>query len=422
MLLRSLPLYAARVVSVSLIESMPSPGKGESIPGSHATLTFHLHRFHDKESFGVDCAFEPFSGSEKQCFVRGMDTNLIASSAALQSVLGDRKPAHTRSIRVTSINGIAKLTKTTVRELFGTKSDVVVQCTVSTAVTSTPDPRCVDTGAEGDDDDAEAAHTPKRPRRNAKIPVTDAFPADDIDVGSSSPKNAAKRRGWRTRGLSRKHPKVSKKRRRYSGARSPVQERISDDTDLTVDDSVSTDAEALSTAVTSGADNINAAGVETLHKLEPETAVMPRRTRGRHPRKRDALLDPKWRGTTSEQETPDDVWFTHAESTPLGNGEDGDARLEKVAVPTRKRRGRPPKTTMVDAPTEAETTEAAKPGRRRMASDLSELKQKKTSRRPGRPRKQDKAEEERELTQIPVASLREEPEDQAEGIDAELEL
>lgn len=417
--MRSLPLYAVRVVSVSLIESMPFPGMGRPPTGSHATLTFHLHRFRNSESFGVDCKFQSFGGCDEQCFVRGMSADLVASSAALKSVLGNGKAAHTNSVRVTSINGIASLTKTTVQELFDSGRDVIVQCAVSAVADSPSDPRQVDTGMEREEDEAEATRTPKKRGRKPKVPVTGALGADDTEVVGAPSKNGAKRRGRRARGLSLKNPKVSKKRLRYSGARSVVKQMTRKDTDLSVDDGLSADAEAVDETAASAADEINAAALETLHKLAP---VAPVRTRGRRSTKREALLDPKWRSTAVGQ-TSDDFWFTHAEATPAEGGEDDEARPEDAAVPTRKRRGRPAKMAVVDAPTEVETMGVAKRGRRRSAGRLFEVeKQKKTPGRRGRPRKMDKVADVLDVTQAAEASSSEEPAEQSEDADAELEF
>ncbi|CAJ1991287.1 protein of unknown function - conserved [Leishmania donovani] len=400
MLLRSLPLYAVRVVSASLIESMPSPGMGCPTTGSHATLTFHLHRLHNSESFGVDCDFQSVGGCDEQCFVRGMSADLVASSAALKSVLGDGKAARTSSVRVTSINGIARLTKAAVRELFDSGRDVVVQCAVSAVAGSPSDPRQFDTGLEREEDGAEATRTPKKRGRKPKAPVTGALGSDDTEIVGTSSKNAVKRPGRRARGLSLKKPKVSKKRLRYSGARSAVRQMTSKETDLPADD-------------------IDAAALETLHKVAP---VKPVRTRGRRSTKREALLDAKWRSTAAG-ETSDDVWFAYAEATPAEGGEDDEARPEDAAVPTRRRRGRPAKMAAADAPTEAETVAAAKRGRRRPASRTFEPeKQKKTSGRRGRPRKMDKAVEILGTTQAAEVSSKEKPAEQSEAADAELEF
>ncbi|CBZ36502.1 hypothetical protein, unknown function [Leishmania donovani] len=419
MLLRSLPLYAVRVVSASLIESMPSPGMGCPTTGSHATLTFHLHRLHNSESFGVDCDFQSVGGCDEQCFVRGMSADLVASSAALKSVLGDGKAARTSSVRVTSINGIARLTKAAVRELFDSGRDVVVQCAVSAVAGSPSDPRQFDTGLEREEDGAEATRTPKKRGRKPKAPVTGALGSDDTEIVGTSSKNAVKRPGRRARGLSLKKPKVSKKRLRYSGARSAVRQMTSKETDMPADDSVSADAEAVDPASASAADDIDAAALETLHKLAP---VKPVRTRGRRSTKREALLDAKWRSTAAG-ETSDDVWFAYAEATPAEGGEDDEARPEDAAVPTRRRRGRPAKMAAADAPTEAETVAAAKRGRRRPASRTFEPeKQKKTSGRRGRPRKMDKAVEILDTTQAAEVSSKEKPAEQSEAADAELEF
>lgn len=405
MLLRSLPLYAVRVVSASLIESMPSRGTGRPTTGSHATLTFHLHRLHNSESFGVDCNFQSFDGCNEECFVRSMSADLVASSAALKSVLGDGKAARTSSVRVTSINGIPRLTKATVRELFDSGCDVVVQCAVSAVADSPSDPKQMDTGLEREEDEAEAMRAPKKRGRKPKVPVAGALGADVTEVVGTSSKNAVKRRGRRARGLSLQKPKVSKKRLRYSGARSAVKQMTSKDTDLSVDDSA--------------ADDINAAALETLQKLAPVTPV---RTRGRRSTKREALLDAKWRSTATG-ETSDDVWFTHAEATPAVGGGTDEARPEDAAVPTRRRRGRPAKLAVVDAPTEVETEGAAKRGRRRSASRTFEPeKAKKTSGRRGRPRKMDKAVEVLDTTQAAEASSKEKPAEQSEAADAELEF
>ncbi|XQJ29315.1 hypothetical protein NXY56_005358 [Leishmania guyanensis] len=404
MLVRNVPLYAVKVVSASLIESMVFSGTGRPTANSHATLTFHLHRVRDSESFGVDYAFRPFGGVRAQCFVRGMPADLVASSAALRGVLGNGQASYQNSIRVTSINGVVRLTKKTVRGLLDSGRDAVVQCAVSAVAGGASDPQQVAAGVKGEGNEGNAIHPPKGRDRRLKVRVKDAHHADDTEVAEESPKSLVKRRGRHAPASSLKIPKVSKKRLRYSGERSVVEGLTNKDVDLSsIDGSALANVGVLNPAVPSAADDVNAAALMTLNELSP---MKPVRTRGRRSTRLSAFLGAKRQSTTSEK-TSDDVWFMHAEAAPTEGGEGEEASAVYAAIPTRKRRGRSPKVAAVDAHAEVEAVEALKREQRRSTARLFELeKQNKVTKRRGRPRKTNKSIEELGTTQIAEARSR----------------
>ncbi|KAG5471316.1 hypothetical protein LSCM1_01395 [Leishmania martiniquensis] len=390
MISRSFPLLSVKVVSASLIESLVSTGKGRPTAGTYATLTFHLHRFYKDESFGVDCAFRRSGGRGAQCFVCGMRADLVASSAALRGVLGNRQAAREGLLRVTSINGVDRLTEATMREVLDDSHDVVVQCDVSAIAARASDRGEGDADVGGSESEAAALDTPKRRRRRPTVTVTDALDGDsDGGAGWALGKKVGGR-GRHGRGASLKAPKASKKRRRYAGARSVMEEVTHRDAEFSGDggslpDVVEFDSDAVATA-----EDINAAALEALNELAP---VKPVRTRGRRSTEVEEMCTAEEQ-STAFQETADSAWFRPAKSTTVDEGEEVETRAADAAVPPRKRRGRPPKRAMANVPAADDAVEA--PGRKRgrpTARAFEAEKQKKVPGRRGRPRKMDKTAE-----------------------------
>ncbi|KAG5471990.1 hypothetical protein CUR178_02655 [Leishmania enriettii] len=418
MIWRSLPFYSVKVVSASLIESMPLLEKGRITTGSYATLTFHLRRFYKSEKFGFDCTFQPFGGCGAECFVSGMRADLVASSAALRSVLGSGQTAHKGAVRVTSINGVPRLTEATVRELLDSGRDVVVQCDVSAVTASGFERGRADAAARGKKNEAERVHTSERRGRRSKAADTDALDADDTEIAEEGMGKEVRTRRRRGRERLRKASKVSKKRLRYAGVRSVV-EMTHKDADLSsVDGASLTDVEMHGPVTAAAAEYINAAALGTLNELAP---VKPLRSRGRPSTKL------KKRGekhqSTALAAAPGDVWFTQAKKTAVDGGEDVELPAGDTARVAQKRRSRLPKMAMTDAPAAVNAVKATGGDRGRSTARVFKAEQqKKVAGRRGRPRKTDKPVEELGSPQVTEGSARTVPAGQDEDVDGELEF
>ncbi|KAG5495808.1 hypothetical protein JIQ42_02673 [Leishmania sp. Namibia] len=419
MIWRSLPLYSVKVVSASLIESMPLLGKGRITTGSYATLTFHLRRFYKSESFGFDCTFQPFGGSGVECFVSGMRADLVASSAALRGVLDGRQTAHKSAVRVTSINGVARLTEAAVRELLDSGRDVVVQCDVSAVTPSGSDRGQADAAARGKKNEAERVRTSGRRERKPKAAATDALDGDDTEIAEEGIGKVVRTRRRRGRERPRKALKAGKKRLRYAGARSVVEMTHEDADFSSVDGGSLTDVETPGPVTAAAAEDINAAALATLNELAP---VKPVRTRGRRSTKLEKMRGVKHQSTALAK-APGDVWFTQAKKTAVDGREDVEVPAADTARTARKRRSRPPKMAMTDAPAAVNAVKAAEGDRGRSTARVFKAEQqKKVAGRRGRPRKTDKPVEELGNPQVTEASARAVPAGQDEDVDGELEF
>lgn len=355
-----------KVVSASLVESLPAPDKEKPAMHRHATLTFHLQRFRASERFGIDCAFRPFGDSPDQCFVRRMPADLVASSAVLRGVLGSEgRAAHNSAVRVTSINGVTGLSQATVRQLLASGREVVVQCAVSGVAESTAAPD--DSAAAAEEEHVVASPAPKRRGR----PKATASSAEDEDTAAPVKKRG--RRGRRPAGTTLR---LSKKRLRYSGARTADVDEAADP--FASESPEGKEVDAVNAARAAAAHDVDAAALASLSTLMPVKVL---RRRGR-PAKKSTEPSPATRSdATPAKGAEDSVWFArtprvaNADTAEAGEGDGKIEEGERVITfasddsAPRKRRGRPrtvkPAAEEEAKPEELAAEEEEKPKRRR---------------------------------------------------------
>ncbi|KPI84811.1 hypothetical protein ABL78_6139 [Leptomonas seymouri] len=123
--------YAVKVVSASLIESLPFTGGSKDAFAYRATLAFHLHRTTPSEPYGVACAFDVAGELTESCFLRSIAPTLAASSSVLSAVLHNGVPASEKALRVLSVDGEVNLSEERLMELMRKGRDTVFQCAVS---------------------------------------------------------------------------------------------------------------------------------------------------------------------------------------------------------------------------------------------------------------------------------------------------
>jgi hypothetical protein len=365
-----------KVLSASLVESLPltGAGKGSAIHG--ATLTFHLHRSSLTEPYGVACAFGVFGDLNDMCFLRSITPDLAASSSVLSGLLPRGQPFGTEALRLLSLNGEVSPTEERVKAMMQTGRDAVFQCAVSIGADgrygggrSAAEVADEQEIAENGQQEIVKQPSPKRRGRKPKGRSdsgeyvygdgSNFMSLDDDGHGAAT----LKQRGRPP--MTRVARRVLK-RSQNKGNRAAVKESGDEEVGFTevmtaTEDDGAAEATDVSTAVVDA--------LEGMPSTPPPRAKPKRRRRTKAEMvaarqlapaaRQKPAVDPRAAAVEGELGKDSDVWYGRGKHNGVSEEEEVVAADEEAAVAAQKRRGRRSTTTTIGTDAVDDAVEAA---------------------------------------------------------------